>query len=77
MARVLHLWKADAPALAAGVLAAAVAQPEDAHTLVVLDGAPPPPGLPATVVVRRLAAGDLDYAGLVDLIFEADRVVAW
>jgi hypothetical protein len=76
MARVLHLWKADAAPLAAGVLAAAVATPGDEHTLVQLDGTPPP-ALPATVRVRRLAPDDLDYAGLVDLIFEADRVVAW
>jgi len=27
--------------------------------------------------VRRLADGDLDYSALLDLIFEADRVIAW
>jgi hypothetical protein len=27
--------------------------------------------------VRRLADGDLDYDALLDLIYEADRVVTW
>ena len=76
MARVLHLWKADAPAFAAEVLGAAVAAPGDEHTLVCLDGASAP-ALPAAVRVRRLAPDDLDYAGLVALIFDADRVIAW
>jgi hypothetical protein len=29
------------------------------------------------VTVRRLADGDLDYAGLLDLIFAHDHVVTW
>jgi hypothetical protein len=29
------------------------------------------------VSVRRLAAGDLDYSQLLDLIFATDHVVTW
>ena len=76
MPRVLHLWKADASPLAGGVLAAALVAPGDEHTVVVVDDSAPPP-VPPGVPVRRLAAGDLDYAGLLDLVFAADRVVAW
>ena len=45
-------------------------------TVVLLDGAAAP-SLPAGVAVRRLAPGDLDYAGLLDLIFAHDHVVTW
>jgi hypothetical protein len=76
MARVLHLWKADAPAAAADILAAAAARAGDEHTVVLLAGAAPP-ALPAGVAVRRLAPEDLDHAALLDLIFAADRVIAW
>ena len=44
--------------------------------MVLLDGAAAP-SLPAGVAVRRLAPGDLDYAGLLDLIFAHDHVVTW
>lgn len=76
MARVLHVLTAEAPTLAAPAIAAGAREP-DAQVTVVLLGGPAPAGLPGEVTVRRLAPGDLDYAGLLDLIFAADRVVAW
>lgn len=75
MARALHLLKADVPAVAVSAIAAAAAEPGSEVTVVLLDGAPAPP-LPAGVDVRRLP-GDLDHAGLLELIFEADHVLAW
>jgi hypothetical protein len=44
--------------------------------VVLLDGAVAPP-LPAGATVRRLADGELDYPGLLDLIFAHDHVVTW
>ena len=76
MAAFLHLLKADAGALAAPVIAANAAEPDARVTVVLLDGAAAPP-LPTSVTVRRLAAGELDYAGLLDLIFAHDHVVTW
>jgi hypothetical protein len=76
MAAVLHILKADAGTLAAPVIAANAAEPGARVTVVLLDGATAP-ALPAGVTVRRLAAGDLDYAGLLDLIFAHDHVVTW
>jgi len=76
MAAVLHLLKADAGALAAPVIAANAAEPGARVTVVLLDGATAPT-LPAGVTVRRLAPGELDYAGLFDLIFTHDHVVTW
>jgi hypothetical protein len=75
MAAVLHLLKADAGALAAPVIAANAAEPGARVTVVLLDGATAPT-LPAGVTVR-LAPGELDYAGLLDLIFTHDHVVTW
>jgi hypothetical protein len=75
MATFLHLLKGDAPALAAAVIASNRREPDARVTVVLLDEAPPPAG--ADVTVRRLAPGDLDYAGLLDLIFSHDHVVAW
>jgi hypothetical protein len=76
MASYLHLLKADAAPLAAAGIAASRAEPGAAVTVVLLDDGPAPP-LPEGVRLRRLGAGDLDYAGLVDLIFDHDHVVAW
>jgi len=75
MAAFLHLLKADASPLAGPAIAAHRREPGARVTVVVLDG--PAPDLGPGVAVRRLAAGDLDYAGLLDLIFAADHVVAW
>jgi hypothetical protein len=45
-------------------------------TVVLLAGAVAP-ALAPDITVRRLADGDLDYSALLDLIFEADRVITW
>lgn len=76
MAAVLHLVKADAGALAAPVITANAAEPGARVTVVLLDGAAVP-ALPPSVTVRRLAPGELDYPGLLDLIFAHDHVVTW
>lgn len=76
MARVLHLVRSDSHALAQRVIEAMHLAPGLAVSVVLLDGGPAP-ALPAGVSMRRLAPGDLDYAGLLDLIFEADHVVSW
>jgi len=76
MARFLHLLKGDAAPVAAPVIEAHCRQPESQVTVVVLDGATAPE-LPANVEIHRLREGDLDYASLLDLIFEHDHVVSW
>lgn len=76
MAAFLHILKADSSALAGPVIEANLAEPDARVTVVLLDGADVPP-LPAGATVRRLAEGELDYPGLLDLIFAHDRVVAW
>ena len=76
MASFLHLVKADSAPLAASAIAASSREPGAMVTVVLLDGAALPE-LPAAVQVRRLGAGDLDYADLVDLIFAHDHVVSW
>jgi hypothetical protein len=76
MAAFLHLIKADSGALAGPVIESNLREPDARITVVLLDGAAAPP-LPAGVTVRRLAPGDLDYAGLLDLIFAHDHVITW
>ena len=77
MAAFLHLLKADsAAALAASVIESNLAEPDARVTVVLLDGAIAP-SLPAEVAVRRLADGELDYPGLLDLIFAHDHVITW
>ena len=76
MAAFLHLLKADSVALAPAVIEANRREPGAQVTVVLLDGTAAPP-LPAGVAVRRLAPGDLDYAGLLDLIFAHDHVITW
>ncbi len=76
MAAFLHLMKSDSPALAVPVIAENCREPGVRVTVVLLDG-PTSPALPSAARVRRLAADDLDYAGLLDLIFESDHVVSW
>ena len=77
MAAFLHLLKADsASPLAASVIESNLAEPGARVTVVLLDGATAPP-LPAGVTVRRLADGELDYPGLLDLIFAHDHVITW
>jgi hypothetical protein len=76
MATLLHLLKADSPGLAGAVIASGLGE-AGARVTVVLLGDAPLPTLPAGATVRRLAEGDLDYPGLLDLIFAHDRVIAW
>jgi hypothetical protein len=76
MPTFLHLVKADSSSLAAPVIAISARAANADVTVVRLDGAVSPP-LPPTVRVRRLAADDLDYAGLLDLIFASDHVISW
>lgn len=76
MATFLHLLKSDSPALAVPVIAGNCREPGAEVTVVLLDG-PTSPALPPAVRIRRLAVDDLDYSGLLDLIFESDHVVSW
>ena len=76
MPGVLHLLKPDSASLAVPVIHAMRGEANASVTVVLLPGAVPP-ALPPGITVRRLAPGDLDYAGLLDLIFEADRVIGW
>lgn len=77
MTAFLHLLKADSAAdLAASVIESNLAEPGARVTVVLLDGATVP-ALPAGATVRRLADGELDYPGLLDLIFAHDHVITW
>jgi len=76
MAGVLHLLKRDASPLAAPVIDAMRRETESPVTVVLLAGAVAP-ALAPDITVRHLADGDLDYSALLDLIFEADRVITW
>jgi hypothetical protein len=76
MASFLHLIKGDSAAMAASVIEANRREPDARVTVVLLDGTAAS-SLPAGVTIRRLADGDLDYAGLLDLIFAHDHVVTW
>ena len=78
MAAFLHLLKADsAAALAASVIESNLAEPDARVTVVLLLDGAIAPSLPAGVTVRRLADGELDYPGLLDLIFAHDHVITW
>ena len=77
MAAFLHLLKGDSAALAGAVIESNLREAGGAGVTVVLLDAATAPALPAGVTVRRLAPGDLDYAGLLDLIFAHDRVITW
>lgn len=74
MPSFLHLIKGDSAALAGAVIEANLREADVRVTVVLLDGAP---SLPAGVAVRRLGPGDLDYAGLLDLVFAHDHVITW
>ena len=76
MAGVLHLLKRDASPLAAPVIDAMRREAKSPVTVVLLAGAVAP-ALAPDITVRRLGDGDLDYSALLDLIFEADRVITW
>jgi hypothetical protein len=74
MAAVVHLLKSPDTGLARAVLERSV-RAGDRVTVVLLPGGVAS-GLPDGVPVRRLD-GDLTYDQLLELIFEADRVVTW
>jgi hypothetical protein len=76
MATFLHLVKRDSAALAGSVIESNLREADARVTVVLLDAAAAP-SLPAGVAVRRLAPGDLDYAGLFDLVFAHDHVITW
>ena len=76
MPRFLHLLKGDSGAVAGPVIEAQSGEPGADITVVLLEGATPLP-LPASVRIRRLGAGDLDYSSLLDLIFDSDHVITW
>ena len=74
MATLLHLVKGPLTDVAAATIRQQAAA-GDRVTVVRLEGAPAPE-LPAGVDVRR-APEELPYPDLLDLVFEADRVIAW
>ena len=76
MAAFLHLVKADSAALAGAVIESNLREADARVTVVLLDGTAAP-SLPSGVTVRRLAPGDLDYVGLLDLVFAHDHVITW
>lgn len=76
MPKVLHLLKGDSAALAVPVIETSQRVPGTAVTVVLLHGVPAP-ALPPGVEVRKLSEGDLDYASLLELIFESDHVITW
>lgn len=73
-ATVLHLWKGGEPGLAVATMARQAAR-GDRVTLAVLHGVPPPP-VGAGIAVTRVPE-ELPWEGLLELIFQADQVVAW
>ena len=77
MPSFLHLVKGDSAALAGAVIEANLREADARVTVVLLDGAAAARSLPAGVAVRRLGPGDLDYAGLLDLVFAHDHVITW
>jgi len=76
MPAFLHVLKSDSAALAIPVIEANAREAGAGVTVVLLDGTTLP-SLPPAVTVRRLSPSDLDYSGLLDLIFQSDRVITW
>jgi hypothetical protein len=74
MASFLHLVKGDSPPVANAVIERNRREPGAHVTVVLLDGTRGP--VSAGAAVKRLGP-DLDYNGLLDLIFESDHVVTW
>ena len=74
MAVVLHLFKGPDATLPRRVVAQQTAAGDRVTVALLSDG--PVPELPAGVAVRRLDR-DLTYSQLLDLIFDADHVIAW
>ncbi len=74
MSRVVHLLKDGTPPLLVSTLARQIAA-GDRVTLVLLDDAEC--AVPTSAVDVRRVPDELDYGGLLELVFEADQVVAW
>ena len=74
MASFLHLGKGDSPPVANAVIERNLREPGAHVTVVLLDGTRAP--VSAGAAVKRLGP-DLDYNGLLELIFESDHVVTW
>ena len=74
MATVLHLVKGPLTDIAVESVRQQVAA-GDRVTVIRLEGAPAPE-LPDGIDVRRTPE-DLPYTDLLDLVFDADRVIAW
>jgi hypothetical protein len=74
MRSFLHLVKGDSPPVANAVIERNLREPGAHVTVVLLDGTRAPVSVGAAV--KRLGS-DLDYNGLLDLIFESDHVVTW
>jgi hypothetical protein len=74
MARVLHLLKGDHAAEAMTVITPEAAT-GDAVAVALMSGATAP-AVPAGVTLHRVPE-DTSYDRLLEMIFEADRVVAW
>lgn len=75
MPHVLHLLRAPVPEHALTAIERQSREPGTTLTVVLREGAEPPP-LPSGIQVRRLA-DTLTYAELLDLIFSADQVISW
>ncbi len=76
MRRHLHLLRSDSSVLAGAAIEADAVRPDAVVTVVLLDETPPP-RLPGTARVLALGRDGVDYAALLDLIFESDHVVSW
>ncbi|MBI4638918.1 MAG: hypothetical protein HY727_21485 [Candidatus Rokubacteria bacterium] len=74
MAQVLHLLKGGDPALALATIAEQCGAGD--RVVAVFGEGQVPCALPGGVTTRRLGH-DLSYAQLLDLVFEADQVIAW
>jgi hypothetical protein len=74
MATILHLLTRADAALARTVIEQEVGAGARVTVALLPGGAAP--ALPGGVTVRRVG-GDLSYADLLDLIFEADSVLTW
>lgn len=74
MATVLHVLKPGGHPLAGETMRREVAA-GDRVTVALLDGAEPPETLAGARWVR--VPEDVSYSQLLDLVFEAERVIAW
>jgi hypothetical protein len=74
MPAVLHVLRGNVSPLASTTIERQ-AEAGDRVTIVLLEGAPAP--RPVERVVIHRVPDDLSYSQLLDLVFEADQVIAW